>query len=147
MANDLVGLELGVTPVPGDHAGRAKIGHGLVVAGGGPPDVGQEVLGPHPVGPGKGGADRAPGDVGQYLSALGIEAERLGAQGESPRPEMMEQGMNGRRPRPGRTVHRVANPDDQVQLAAGKGRLPDAVERRFGTRWHGPGSLTYGARA
>jgi hypothetical protein len=66
-------------------------------------------------------------DVLEDLTALLVDAVNAGCTLEAPLLQMDEESMNARRPRAGRTTHRVADSHDLVGVAPWEDRL-HAVE-------------------
>jgi len=80
----------------------------------------EEGLAPYPPRPRIGVTNGVARDVLENLATCVVVAEWLWGEAETLRSDMTKQCVDGGGPRAGRATNRVTNPDDPIQLSAGK---------------------------
>ena len=83
-------------------------------------DLLEKGLAPYPSRPGVGVTDSVAGDVLENLASSVVIAEGLWREAEALRAHMTQECVDRGSPWTGRATHRIADPDDSIQLSAGK---------------------------
>jgi hypothetical protein len=121
--DEVVGAEVAVA----DHllvAGQRAAGGGVMEA----PDEPSRAVQPGVRQPHRGADDHLAGEVGEHLTALGVDAEEPRGTVEADRFQVPQEGMDVVRPLMQGPAHGLADPDDALGLpAAGKGLLGHLV--------------------